>query len=48
MTTILVAEDEQRIASFLERGLRAAGFQTIVAPPTGRRRCSRRAAAGTT
>ena len=31
MTRILVAEDEQRIASFLERGLNAAGFQTIVA-----------------
>ncbi|MEO8261223.1 MAG: response regulator transcription factor [Pseudolysinimonas sp.] len=31
MTTILVAEDEQRIASFLERGLNAAGFQTTVA-----------------
>lgn len=31
MTTILVVEDEQRIASFLERGLRAAGFDTVVA-----------------
>lgn len=26
MTRILVAEDEQRIASFIEKGLRAAGF----------------------
>jgi two-component system, OmpR family, response regulator len=32
VTSILVAEDEQRIASFLERGLRAAGFETVVAP----------------
>jgi len=31
MTTILVAEDEQRIASFLERGLRSAGFDTVIA-----------------
>lgn len=31
MTTILVAEDEQRIASFLEKGLRAAGFQILLA-----------------
>jgi DNA-binding response OmpR family regulator len=32
MTTILVAEDEQRIASFLDKGLRAAGFETMLAP----------------
>ena len=32
MTTILIAEDEQRIASFLEKGLRGAGFSTIHAP----------------
>ena len=31
MTTILVVEDEQRIASFLDRGLRAAGFETVLA-----------------
>ena len=31
MTTILVAEDEQRIASFLKKGLRAAGFDTVMA-----------------
>jgi DNA-binding response OmpR family regulator len=31
MTKILVVEDEQRIASFLERGLRAAGFDTVLA-----------------
>ena len=28
MTRILIAEDEQRITSFLERGLRANGFTT--------------------
>jgi two-component system, OmpR family, copper resistance phosphate regulon response regulator CusR len=32
MTRILIAEDEARIASFLEKGLRANGFQTEVAP----------------
>lgn len=31
MTTILIAEDEERIASFLEKGLRAAGFHTVLA-----------------
>jgi two-component system copper resistance phosphate regulon response regulator CusR len=31
VTTILIAEDEERIASFLEKGLRAAGFQTLYA-----------------
>ncbi|MEO5921883.1 MAG: response regulator transcription factor [Pseudolysinimonas sp.] len=31
MSTILVAEDEPRIASFLDKGLRAAGFQTAMA-----------------
>jgi DNA-binding response OmpR family regulator len=30
MTRILIAEDEQRITSFLERGLRANGFTTQV------------------
>jgi two-component system copper resistance phosphate regulon response regulator CusR len=29
MTTILIIEDEQRIASFLEKGLRGAGFSTL-------------------
>ena len=32
MTRILIAEDEARIASFLEKGLRANGFQTEIAP----------------
>lgn len=31
MNRILIAEDEPRIASFLEKGLRAKGFTTIVA-----------------
>jgi two-component system, OmpR family, copper resistance phosphate regulon response regulator CusR len=31
VTRILIAEDEARIASFLEKGLRANGFQTQVA-----------------
>lgn len=31
MTRILIAEDEARIASFLEKGLRANGFSTVVA-----------------
>lgn len=30
MNRILIAEDESRIASFIEKGLRAAGFATIV------------------
>ena len=30
MTRILIAEDEERITSFLERGLRANGFTTQV------------------
>lgn len=29
MTRILIAEDEQRIVSFLEKGLRASGYTTI-------------------
>ena len=29
MTRILIAEDEQRIVSFLEKGLRANGFSTV-------------------
>ena len=32
MARILIAEDETRIASFLEKGLRANGFQIEVAP----------------
>lgn len=30
MASILIAEDEERIARFMEKGLRAAGFQTTV------------------
>jgi len=30
MTSILIAEDERRIASFLEKGLQASGFSTTV------------------
>lgn len=30
MSRILIAEDEQRIASFVEKGLRANGFATVV------------------
>ena len=36
MTHVLIAEDEDRIASFLQKGLRANGFATTVAG-TGRR-----------
>lgn len=32
MTQILVVEDEPRIASFIDMGLRAAGFATVLAP----------------
>ncbi|MPY94329.1 MAG: response regulator [Acidimicrobiia bacterium] len=32
MTRILIAEDEARIVSFLEKGLRADGYTTMVAP----------------
>jgi DNA-binding response OmpR family regulator len=32
VTRILIAEDEARLASFLEKGLRASGFTTTVAP----------------
>ena len=35
MTRILIAEDEERIVSFLEKGLRAGGY-TTVAVATGR------------
>ncbi|GHI24614.1 hypothetical protein Shyd_59850 [Streptomyces hydrogenans] len=31
MNRILIAEDEERIASFVEKGLRANGFTTSVA-----------------
>lgn len=31
MSTILIVEDEERIASFVEKGLRSAGHQTVVA-----------------
>ena len=30
MTAILIAEDEDRIASFIEKGLRAQGYTTTV------------------
>ncbi|CAN5286975.1 response regulator transcription factor [soil metagenome] len=30
MTAVLVVEDEVRISSFLDKGLRAAGFQTLI------------------
>ncbi len=30
MTRILIAEDEQRIASFIDKGLRAQGFSTMI------------------
>lgn len=36
MSTILIAEDEQRIASFVEKGLRSAGF-TVTIVDDGRR-----------
>ena len=32
MTRILIVEDEQRLSSFLEKGLRANGFTTTVVP----------------
>lgn len=31
MSTILIVEDEERIASFIDKGLRAAGYQTAIA-----------------
>ena len=31
MSRILIAEDEARLASFLQKGLRASGFATAVA-----------------
>lgn len=31
MSNILIAEDESRIASFLEKGLRKNGFTTVIA-----------------
>jgi two-component system, OmpR family, copper resistance phosphate regulon response regulator CusR len=32
MTRILIAEDEERIVSFLEKGLRSAGYSTLAVP----------------
>ena len=32
MAAILIAEDEQRIAAFVEKGLKSQGFTTQVAP----------------
>lgn len=37
MNRILIAEDEPRIASFLEKGLKANGFTTSVATDGARR-----------
>ena len=41
MSTILIAEDEERIAAFVEKGLRSAGYTTTresqVDPNTGSR-----------
>ena len=46
MTRILIAEDEARIVSFLEKGLRAAGFSVnpeystgITGKSSGRQKC---------
>ncbi len=39
MSRILIAEDEPRLSSFLEKGLRAAGYSTTV---VRRRRRARR------
>lgn len=36
MSSILIVEDEERIASFIEKGLRANGFATTVAGDGGR------------
>jgi two-component system, OmpR family, copper resistance phosphate regulon response regulator CusR len=33
MNRILIAEDEERLSAFLEKGLRANGFVTTVAGP---------------
>jgi two-component system copper resistance phosphate regulon response regulator CusR len=41
MTQILIAEDEQRIASFIEKGLSANGFAVTT---VGRRTTARRPA----
>ena len=30
MTRVLIAEDEQRIASFIEKGLRSQGYSTLI------------------
>jgi DNA-binding response OmpR family regulator len=32
MTSVLIAEDEERISNFVEKGLRAAGYATMVIP----------------
>ena len=32
MSSILIAEDEERISSFVDKGLRAAGYSTTIAP----------------
>ena len=46
MSRILIAEDEPRLSSFLEKGLRAAGYSTTVV--RRRRRGARRSPATTT
>ena len=38
MSRILIAEDEARLASFLEKGLRASGFTTTIVGDGRRRR----------
>ena len=35
MSSILIVEDEERIASFVEKGLRSNGFATAIAPDGG-------------
>ena len=32
MTSILIAEDEERISAFVDKGLRARGYTTTVVP----------------
>jgi DNA-binding response OmpR family regulator len=42
MTHILIAEDEQRIASFIEKGLSANGFAVTTVAMVGRPTTTRR------
>ena len=48
MSRILIAEDEERIASFLEKGLHANGFTTEVAADGHEAPAARRAPAVST